>query len=466
MAKSSINFQKASAHSYEHNFRKDKPNYLLPKEFQLKNEFWQHEKSDQEIFSEELSKANRKGGRKPKLENSRWEAVLNLNKNHTLEDVEEVAKHIEKKFNIICTRMALHRDEGFIENDKPNYNIHAHLEFITYKDGRQNWRKEHIKPSTLSELQTEVAELLQMERGQINSKAERLSHKQYKQKAKELAKQKDLKAEIKQLREALQAQGAVREDYAQLEALNRELKEQIKAKDLTIEQLKNKLESKTLYKNFYEKNYEKKKKQLSEARETILNLKTTIDTQKDDLERYEQNMSDLEHKNKELRDKVSKLEKENDELKLENYSLNAERSDKERALQAQLDEISESIDKLLPNDYEGKISIGYQSGLAVERFKVFTEFATEQIKQRNKLEKELRTYRGGNRQEKRKELNAANSETKKLQEALVKIEELENQIVVLTEEKNRAVKKAEIANTMLRQSKSENYEEIYSGIAP
>ena len=52
--------------------------------------------------------------------------------------------------------------------------------FVTVKDGQQNWRKEKIKPADLRELQTAVAEMLQMERDKENSEAERLSHKQYK----------------------------------------------------------------------------------------------------------------------------------------------------------------------------------------------------------------------------------------------------------------------------------------------
>ena len=185
MAKSSINFQKSKGHSYDHNFRKDEPNYLLKAENRLENFYWQNEKSAREIFDEELSNTKRKGGPIPRFENSHWEAVLNLNKNHTLEDVQKVARYIEQKFNITCATIAVHRDEGHYKNDKPQHNFHAHITFVTYKDGQQNWRKEKIKPADLRELQTAVAEILQMERGQENSKAERLSHRQYKQVAQE-----------------------------------------------------------------------------------------------------------------------------------------------------------------------------------------------------------------------------------------------------------------------------------------
>ena len=198
MAKSSINFQKSKGHSYDHNFRKDEPNYLLKPTDRLENFYWQKEKSTREIFDEELSKAKRKGGRIPTFENSHWEAVLNLNKNHTLEDVQKLAEYIEQKFNITCATIAVHRDEGHYKNDKPQHNFHAHITFVTVKDGQQNWRKEKIKPADLRELQTAVAEMLQMERGQENSEAERLSHKQYKKAAQQ---KEQLEREILSLKE-------------------------------------------------------------------------------------------------------------------------------------------------------------------------------------------------------------------------------------------------------------------------
>ena len=43
------------------------------------------------------------------------------------------------------------------------------------------------------------------------------------------------------LRSQLKEQGATRADYAELEKINRELQEQIKAKDLTVDQLKDRL---------------------------------------------------------------------------------------------------------------------------------------------------------------------------------------------------------------------------------
>ena len=198
MAKSSINFQKSKGHSYDHNFRKDEPNYLLKPADRLENFYWQNEKSAREIFDEKLKSYGTKKGKRPTFENSHWEAVLNLNKNHTLEDVQKLVEYIEQKFNITCATIAVHRDEGHYKNDKPQHNFHAHITFVTVKDGQQNWRKEKIKPADLRELQTAVAEMLQMERGQENSEAERLSHKQYKKAAQQ---KEQLEREILSLKE-------------------------------------------------------------------------------------------------------------------------------------------------------------------------------------------------------------------------------------------------------------------------
>jgi len=166
----------------------------------------------------------------------------------------------------------------------------------------------------LSELQTEVAEILGMERGQKNSKAERLNHKQYKQKAQELAKQKDLKAEIAKLRAELKEAGAIRSDYAVLEQVAKDLKEQIKAKNLTIDKLQNTLDKASIkYKeraqhlNKMNEVYKagsveelaeevvSDKNKLIEAQETILDQKVTIDTQKEEISALKSNLSRLQH---------------------------------------------------------------------------------------------------------------------------------------------------------------------------
>ena len=228
MAKSSINFQKASSHSMKHNFREDEPSYLLQEKDREPNEYWKHEKTAEQIFNDEVSKIEKgKKGKRPKFENSHWEAVLNLNANHTLAEVQKVAEHIEKKFNITCTAIAIHRDEGhYTDTGHAVKNYHAHLNFCTYKDLKQNWRHEKIKPQDLRELQTEIAGILKMERGvdKRESKTERLGPKEYKQKEKEKA---ELKKEIEAIKKELEAERLTsKEALQELEAIRKQMKGQ------------------------------------------------------------------------------------------------------------------------------------------------------------------------------------------------------------------------------------------------
>lgn len=254
---SSCNFQKTTKHSKEHNERLEnekEPNYLLPQEYRQENEFWSCGESEQNIFNRELEiyKRDHKGGRIPKFENSSWEAVINLNDTHTMADAQKVAEHIAKKWNFTATRIAIHRDEGHFETDENGekcvvYNYHAHLNFITLKNARQNIRHEYIKRHEFSELQTEIAEILQMERGEClkdlygehyhETKATKKhkSGRQYaqEQKALELTK-KEISAELEKIRKESKEQGYTKEYFKALSNLKKDLlqEQSIKIHDL------------------------------------------------------------------------------------------------------------------------------------------------------------------------------------------------------------------------------------------
>ena len=302
MAKSSINFQKSKGHSYDHNFRKDEPNYLLKPADRLENFYWQNEKSAREIFDEELKSYGTKKGKRPTFENSHWEAVLNLNKNHTLEDVQKLAEYIEQKFNITCATIAVHRDEGHYKNDKPQHNFHAHITFVTVKDGQQNWRKEKIKPADLRELQTAVAEMLQMERGQENSEAERLSHKQYKKAAqqkeqleREILSLKERNAILEQERKESKGKGFLKgffdslsslkksdqefskdellAEIERLKALDKQRRDEIERLRLEQQELAEEVAKNSLYTKKLEQDLEEKNKTIKAQEIQIINLK-------------------------------------------------------------------------------------------------------------------------------------------------------------------------------------------------
>lgn len=177
-------------------------------------------------------------------------------------------------------------------------NYHAHIEMLGL-DSQGHAIRQKMNKVTLQQLQTFTANTLQMERGgksksytkeqmkeiidkvgkKSDYKSTTLYAKRFNEVAKELgyfienrtkrkdthafkeagaerenaireqlAKKKDLKAEMKELRAELQEAGATREDYAELEQSKRELEAQIKDKTLTIEDMRAELSKYRSYK--------------------------------------------------------------------------------------------------------------------------------------------------------------------------------------------------------------------------
>ena len=193
MTISSIHFQKAEVEFAEkHNFRTEKkePEYLLDKQYRKTNEYLKLN-DPKELYQEQLKlrTQNHARGFAPHLKDVYWEAVVNLDEKHNLDDVKKVADFIQQKYHLQPCSIALHHDEGYTDKDGTvKYNHHAHLCFLTMEHGISTMRK--IRSKELRQMQSEVAHLLGLERGKENSKATRLDHKQYREKAKELA-QKD-----------------------------------------------------------------------------------------------------------------------------------------------------------------------------------------------------------------------------------------------------------------------------------
>lgn len=184
MTISSIHFQKAQVEFAEkHNFRTEQkePEYLLEKRYRKTNEYLKlHDVK--ELYQEQMQirKNNHCRGFAPSLKDVYWEAVINLEERHTLSDVKKVAEHIRQKYKLQTCSIAIHHDEGYKDkNDTVKYNNHAHLCFLTMENGISTMRK--IRSKELRQMQSEVAQLLGMERGKENSKAVRLDHKQYRE---------------------------------------------------------------------------------------------------------------------------------------------------------------------------------------------------------------------------------------------------------------------------------------------
>ena len=114
-------------------------------------------------------------GKRAKYDNCRREAILNLSESSTEDDVRGVVKYLEDKWHIKTTSYAIHRDEGYKDQDGTVHrNLHCHLVLETlYVDQatgkpKQAWSK--IGRAELHQIQDDIAKLMHMERTQTPGK--------------------------------------------------------------------------------------------------------------------------------------------------------------------------------------------------------------------------------------------------------------------------------------------------------
>lgn len=204
---SSINFKKSNAINTEHNDRTLPPNYLLDDNLGVECNFKHDEarRLKNQIISSAMETYTARTGQKFQSKSYEWSAVVNLKPSSTMAELEKLATHLQEKYGFQCYQIAIHRDEGYInEQGEKVLNHHAHLEFITLdkETGKNTFRS--ISKKDLRQIQSEVAEILQMQRGVDKrlSGAKRIEPRAYakmkenekKQRAKELE---NVKSEIK-----------------------------------------------------------------------------------------------------------------------------------------------------------------------------------------------------------------------------------------------------------------------------
>ena len=170
-------------------------------------------------------------------------AIVNFNKEHSPKDIKKICDYLENKFDTKVIQYAMHRDEGHIsENGEKIKNYHAHIEFMGL-DSKGNSVRRKLDKKALIELQSDVASILEMQRGKNytelkEKRPKRLDTYEFK-KVKEneskliLASKEQLKEANNQLRTFMKDNGAGRQDYAELEKEKKILEEQLKAKELT-----------------------------------------------------------------------------------------------------------------------------------------------------------------------------------------------------------------------------------------
>ena len=221
--KSSINFKPSKDHQVFHNTT-IRPNYAIGGELEYDLKGYPARDLKNKIISQAIENYNKnKAPKAPKFKakNYEWSAVVNIKPETTMDDLKKLAEHLNKKYGFQCYQITIHRDEGHINDDgEKEINHHAHLELITLdkETGKQRW---NFTPRKLRELQTEVAEILQMERGidKRISGAKRIEPRVYAEmKEKERANQKALKKELESTKETL------KNTTQELETTKKELK--------------------------------------------------------------------------------------------------------------------------------------------------------------------------------------------------------------------------------------------------
>lgn len=364
MAKSCITIEKSTPNALQHNDRTNAPDYLMQERignYSFNRSAEEAQALYQELRKEAFGNYTKRTGQKVQTaeDKMRWSAVVNLNANHTLEDVQNLADKLCEKYGWQEIQVAVHLDEGHKnERDVIVLNRHAHIEFFMLdKQGIFQFKKRDFGKKQMAEMQTFVADTLEMERGQskLETKRERLSHRQYKQHAQAVQKarqetKQELGYDFREMQKRITALEISSAEKKELHAENSELRKIIKSKDGTIEEqaqrialLERKLEELTEYKKAFKyiatelqiPKMQDGKYEVSAVKEHIQEVKIvkersyqatitsqkTLKNQREEANALKAQVSTLERENVDLRANVRVLEQEKEELKEENSKL-------------------------------------------------------------------------------------------------------------------------------------------------
>ena len=168
---SSIHIQPSKDNNTVHNDRDIAPDYLLKKQ-SLGVEFDKTAEDADALYMTMLNSAtynySKRTGQKIQAKKIKWSAVVNINENTTMDDLKRLSSFLEEKYGWQCYQIAIHRDEGHIDNESGEtvYNLHGHLELLMLnKDGIYCFKKRDFGKKKMATLQTEVADILGLERG-------------------------------------------------------------------------------------------------------------------------------------------------------------------------------------------------------------------------------------------------------------------------------------------------------------
>lgn len=166
MAKSSINIQPVKAGSEEHNLRLKSYDYVRQDLSHLNGSYIK-ERIYPALERIKTNYQNSTGQKMQKKATPIREGVVLIKQEHTPDDLVKLGKKLEERFGIKLIQAFTHKDEGHWQDGVWKPNLHGHMVF--------DWTDEKGKSIKLnryqmSEMQTIVAESLEMERGVCSDK--------------------------------------------------------------------------------------------------------------------------------------------------------------------------------------------------------------------------------------------------------------------------------------------------------
>lgn len=261
-----------------------------------------------------------------KAQNYEWSLVVNLKESSTMQDLNKLAEFFDQKYGFQCYQIAIHRDEGHIDElGNKQINHHAHLEFISLdkETGKNRSRDIWNNHKKMSEMQDDIAQILQMERepyqkGKVKSKrieprALAAIKEQEKQRRKAQISQNLTPKEISEIcenfRKSKKNLGYPKEFFRELSAIKKDTKESSKQElEILLEELAKNYElQRQINQNLQEQ-------QNKESQEKLDNLK------RETLSVYEENKS-LKQENYSLKKEIDTQTKQINLLRQENTEL-------------------------------------------------------------------------------------------------------------------------------------------------
>lgn len=189
MAKTSSHVSKVKGGSEQHNYRIKELDYVN-KELSKDNESWEISSISERLELKKEAYYQTTGQRMQSKANPIREAVVVIDEKTTMEQLKLYSDRCKKRFGIEAIQIHIHKDEGHVKDGKWKKNLHAH---IVYDWTNEQGKSAKLKRFDMSEMQTILAECLQMERGK-SSNLKHLNAIQYKvqEEEKKLQEMKDL----------------------------------------------------------------------------------------------------------------------------------------------------------------------------------------------------------------------------------------------------------------------------------